>query len=222
MPRPRALALALMLAACELKVANGTDESATTGDSASTSPTTGEPWPLDGCMTRFFWDCWPQFDCDPPQPLPHPNCGGPMLCDPIQIRASISGAAVYDHVIPEAAVPCVLQALRDRTPGTLSIEWGIFHQYGAIVSANVWLLGDETVRMSWKVYDQCCGRNIWYISRRVPLQPPAFFDDCLAADLDGQLACFTAGLDIYDPAPDGWLPPWTLGKCDDALPATCE
>jgi hypothetical protein len=76
--------------------------------------------------------------------------------------------------------------------------------------------------MYWNLYISCCGYHDQFISRRVLLQPPAFFDDCLAADLDGMVACFTAGLSIYDPAPDGWLPPWTLGKCDDALPPTCE
>jgi hypothetical protein len=201
-PRPPALALALALAACELKVANETDEPATTGESASTSATTGEPWTLDGCMTRFFWDCglMMKFECPPPQPIPHPNCDGPTLCEPLRIGVSAGGAA-YDHVIPEAVAPCVLQALRDRTPGKLSLEWGVFQEDGPIVAATVWLLGDETVRMSWNVYDYCCGRHTWYISRRVLLQPPSFFDDCLAADVEGLIDCFTAGLSTYEPPP---------------------
>lgn len=223
MPRPRALALALALVACERKVADATDDPATTDESASTGPTTGEPWTLDGCMTRFSWSCAPPtpFDCAPPHPVPHPSCGGPMLCERLLIGVS-AGQSAYDRIVPDTAAPCVLRALRDRTPGQLYLEWGIFQEDGPILGATVWLLGDDTVRMSWNIYYYCCGQYTWDISRRVLLQPPAFFDDCLAADLDGRIACFTAGLDIDDPAPDGWLPPWTLGECDDALPPTCE
>jgi hypothetical protein len=124
---------------CELKVANETDDAVTTGESGSTSPTTGEPWTLDGCMTHFHWECpVMQTACGPPQPLPLPQCGGPMLCDPLQISVSGGGSA-YNYIYSESDVPCVLQALRDRTPGQLQIGWGITMEDGPGVFAQVWL-----------------------------------------------------------------------------------
>lgn len=155
--------------------------------------------------------------CGPPQRLPLPQCAEEILCEPL--RFDVDGTPPFSYGEPS----CVLQALRDRTPGRLQIEWGHFMSDGPTTSVTIWIIGDDTVLMHWVVYISCCGYHTEYVSRRVLLQPAAYFDDCLTTpDFDHTIACFLDGITLDDLTPPGWLPPWTIGKCDDTLAPTCE
>lgn len=198
----------------------------TTTESSGATGSTGGPWTVDECMTRFAWGCSEDVPCEPPMAVPYNSCDGAKLCDAVTIKTVGSPAEDYTVVESEASALCVLQALRDRTPGLVEIIWGDPQGFGAdtsvAIQAGVTIVGDGTVLMNW-TWDtpNCCGQTV-AVSRRVELQPVSFFTECLAAPTTASLiACFTAGSTADNPAPAGWLPPWTLGTCDETLPAGC-
>lgn len=197
----------------------------TATDSGETASSTGEPWTVDECLTRFEWSCETPERCDPPMPVPFNLCDEAKLCDPLTIKTdgSLSDYTVVDS---EATALCVLEALRDRKPGSVTIIWGDPQGFGGdtavAITANVTIVDDGTVLMNWTwQVNTCCFQSV-AVSRRVQLQPASFFTDCLAAPTTASLiACFTAGSTAENPAPAGWLPPWTLGTCDETLPPGC-
>jgi len=207
---------------------NTTDEPTGTTSPATTEgtdpPSECAPQP---CATKITYPCESEIGgpCVDPCELETTDCGGPDLCPPIVIKTQ--GADEYEVVQTEADAQCVLQAMRDRTPGRLRISWGdpqgFFGDAGTAVHATVSLTGSDVVRMDWEwEYKACCAAS-YARFRRMVLQPPAFFDDCLADPSTANLiACFTAGTLAYDPSPDDWLPPWLQnGACDPQLPDTC-
>jgi hypothetical protein len=200
------------------------------GESGATDASTGsteEPWVVDQCLTRFTWDCGAE-SCDPPQAVPFHACEGTMLCAPIAVgpEDGEDSPLVYEKVDTEEAAKCALQALRDRKPGQIRITWGDPQgwagDFAIFVAATVTIVGDETVLMDWAWQYNDNFIDEAAVSRRVLLQPAAFFDDCLAMpDTAKLIACLTAGSSVGEPAPVGWLPPWTVGTCDDELAPTC-
>lgn len=206
-----------------------TTPTTTTGDptepGTGTSAGTGEPWSVDACLTRFEWDCDFDEGCAAPMPVPFHACAAQMLCDPLEIKTQ-GNIEDYEVVETEEAAQCVLAALRDRTPGQVRIVWGDPQGFGGdagiAIQATVTILGDDTVLMDWQWDYKTCCINRAAVSRRVLLQPAAFFDECLdMPTTESLIACFTAGSNIYDPAPDGWMPPWTLGMCDEMAALDC-
>ena len=136
----------------------------------------------------------------------------------------------YGAIETEAAAQCVLQVLRDRARGVVLIAWGdptgVHGNAGQYIRARIYILGDETVLMNWRwsfILGGGWGCQRVAVSQRVPLQPPGYFDGCLAApDTATLIDCFTQGSTSEQPGPAGWLPPWTLGECDESLPRDCE
>ncbi|MCY1054868.1 hypothetical protein [Nannocystis sp. SCPEA4] len=180
------------------------------------------------CINEVTYDCESEIGgpcVDPCSNLEPTDCGGPDLCPPIEIKTQ--GSDDYEVVENEADALCVLQALRDRTPGRLQITWGdpqgFFGDSGIAIRATVSLVGTDVVRMDWKWdYKTCCIAS-YARFRRMQLQPAQFFDDCLAdPTTENLIACFTAGSTPFQPDPDGWLPPWLQNvECDPGLPDTC-
>lgn len=226
-----------VLAACELKkvATTGLEPDTSTTDSThgietSEPPTstTSEGWALDECLTRFDWECGPEdLGCAPPQPIPRHECDSSMLCDEVEIRITDPSSDMYQEVVPEQAALCALQALRDRTQGYIRITWGdtlsLNGDDAFTVTATVYLLGDDTILMNWDTYLGCCASKTVFVSRRVALQPATYFEDCLVdSNTDKLIACFVGELGTFDVAPEGWLPPWTLGTCDEELPPSCK
>lgn len=234
---------AAVLVACTPGKGGTADESGTTTTGSTDAPTgdTGPAPTSEGttegtdppsfcapgpCVTKVDYPCVEFGPCDDPcDDLVPTDCGGPDLCPEVAIKTQ--GSENYEVVESEADALCVLQALRDRTPGRLRIVWGdpqgFFGDVGVGIHATVSLVGGDVVRMDWDwEYNTCCTATYARI-RRVVLQPQAFFDDCLADPTTAKLiACFTAGTEPIDPAPDGWLPPWLVdGACDPGLPDSC-
>lgn len=203
-----------------------------TGETGATDDTTagGDPslCAMGPCVTKIEYPCDIDLGgpCEDPCPDLEPtDCGGADLCPEIAIKTQ--GADEYEVVESEADALCVLQALRDRTPGRLRIVWGdpqgFFGDVGVGIHAVVSVASGDVVRMDWEwEYNTCCTATYARIRRSV-LQPPAFFDDCLTEPTTAKLiACFTAGSTPHEPAPDGWLPPWLVGgECDPGLPDSC-
>ncbi len=55
-------------------------------------------------------------------PVPFHACGATMLCGAIEVKTQ-GKLDEYEVVETEANALCVLQALRDRTPGQVQITW---------------------------------------------------------------------------------------------------
>ncbi len=76
--------------------------------------------------------------------------------------------------------------------------------------------------MSWDWQKNYCNCYTYARSQRILLQPASFFAACLTEpSTQSLIECFTAGSKVTDPGPVGWLPPWTLGTCDETLPVQC-
>lgn len=225
--------------------ASGTTAS-TTDDPTASSPQNPTASPTEGtgttelptdppsfcapgpCVTKIEYSCEAEIGgpCnDPCDNLESTDCGGPDLCPPITIRAG-SESEEYEVVESEIDALCVLEALRDRTPGRLHIRWGdpngVFGDAGVAIAAKISLNGSDVIRMDWEWEVHTCCLATYARIRRTTLQPPAFFDDCLTEpDTAKLIACFTAGSTAASPAPDDWLPPWVVNACDPSLPDTC-
>lgn len=187
---------------------------------SSTSGLTGTP---SECLAKFEWECPGCEECPSPKPIVHYACGGALLCQPVEIAGAGPGIEFNTLESQEAAI-CVLQALRDRTPGRINIVWGdVMGVYLAeYVNATIFLIGDDTVLMNW-TYSEGCLFEREAVSRRVVLQTKDFFENCLATpDAATLIGCFTQGASLAFPDPPNWFPPWTLGSCDDGLPPVCQ
>ncbi len=206
----------------------------TVGDTTVADTTAGDTGPgvecsLSQCLTVIEYPCESEIGgpCDDPCPeLAPADCGGPDLCAPVDIKSTEENTEEYSGVETEADAICILTALRDRTPGRVRLSWGdvqgFYGDGGVSITATVDILGDGTVLMSWEWnYNTCCIET-YARSQRVQLADVAFFDACLSEpDTASLIACFTEGSTVFDPAPAGWLPPWTTGSCSPALPAEC-
>lgn len=209
----------------------GTTTEATTREPGTTTEaTTDEPvmaCEIDACLTRFTFDCedFNPSGCVPPCDFRGWECGLPQACKPIKLQNTPDSLELLTLHSPVEDAVCVLQQLRDRAIGRVTIEWGDIQGFEAdaavSVLANVDIVGDEGVLMTWSWdYKACCIDTLAQ-SQRVLLQPPAFFDDCLADPTPEKLtACLIGATPTpYEPAPDDYLPPWTLGMCDATPPA---
>ncbi len=84
---------------------------------------------------------------------------------------------------------CMLAALRDRTVGSYSsrLLWGT-----SVPETRVYLAGGDQVQAVHRHPDDLCFSPIidaWDPAMTCTLQPPQWFDDCLAAELPDQEQC---------------------------------
>ena len=190
------LPLLLLLAACPSDDAGETADDG--GSTAEGGQAACEP-PLDQTS-----DCC-CFTSHPDAGYIENTCSSVALCpgvaitcsndDPECPAAELIGAAMGSadvfEVNDEAALDCVLQALRDGTPGTL--EWGFLDftyggQFRRSVTQHlaegrvVFTAGEDVLDQSGVVYDVT----------EETLLPPEHFEECLQGDVRAKSLCLVA------------------------------
>jgi hypothetical protein len=222
-------------------VADDGDTAADDDDSTSDPGTTDageeqcieEDWPA--CQVEACVQAW-SFACEAcPEEQSHPLCFGvsegcefPWLdCAALPASAcgtvAVPGEGTIEEFEDEAVAICVLEALRDRVPGTYEITLGTQFDFGPLV-VEVLVGADGSAVVQWDVECMnCFGGGDNGRTATMALQPVAFFEACLAAPTTESLAECYFGFLEYEwggPPPDGWTPPFTTGECS-ALEFAC-
>lgn len=216
---------------------NATTDATSSPTESSTSDTSGMPgceqprWPecaVASCLEVWDYEC---SACDPESSpgatcfgqsegcaYPFGDCGlPPSPCG----RVWGIGESSIDSFEDEAAATCMLEALRDGVPGTYSLLWGEMGDF-AHVEMQIHLGEGGGAQMQW--YMECQGCIAFGTVGRsaiLELQPPSYFDDCLAAPTTESLAQCIFGFTTFEfeaPPPEGYTPPFTTGRCSSLEP----
>lgn len=187
----------LMLALLALVLACG-QESPGTSDTASegTGAAHCEP-PAGECF--LVTECY-SSPCELPCDSPLGACSGATLCS-LAIHYGVDGTPSF--AINSAV--CALEALRDRTPGVLSLSSesggsadGSWHGTSTIYSPGDGTAIVESERVKIYALDVLTERSV---SGALNLHPPSYYDACLAeSTIEGLLPC---------------LQKWHTGTCVD-------
>lgn len=192
-----------------------------TGVSACEPPADPPACEQTECSQRWSYQCpecstsiegcfWNDFQCD----YPELGCELDAPC-PDVFAVGDDDPNVLTAVLDEDAAICVLTALRDGVPGVFRIEWGVMFDC-CWTSEQVHGGGDGTVVVEWKT--QGFGLDLGGTLGRtgvLPLQPPSYFDECLADPTPAALVDCLVGMvgPALDPPPEDYVPPFTTGEC---------
>lgn len=172
------------------------DSGETTATGATTSVTTSSTTgAAAGCVCTAFAG---EKDCGDDNFWMHvPDCDLDTICPTLTVQCARPNDDLYfcqnELVFDGEALACILEAMRDRTPGRFIVEG--YSDDGLFGDASVYgvrLTGDAgAVLSTCKVGDTGVG---WGGKARI-LAPPVFFADCLA-ELDPRVrhGCILAGM----------------------------
>jgi hypothetical protein len=171
-----------------------------------------------GCESFSTGDC---FSFDHGCAAPTLECALDMPCLPV-LALPDEQTGQLGLLEDAPAAPCMLEALRDGTPGVYEVGWG--ESYGAgWITEQVYAPGDGTVFTQWQFDCPACTHH-GTIGRTgvMSLRSADYFDECLAATANEDLIQCIVGFLEFEPdtpPPQGYLPPFVTGECTSLEPS---